>query len=211
MDIAEIGDLIPGNVLVTDLNTLTTVYMNQSGCNILGHSVEEIAELGPEYFAKFFIPEEIERIMFNYMALKSAQNPANSYTFVHRVKAKSSDFYTWYLATASLLYEPGKPQADKVLLVVNNVNSSGTVARKIEHVLDDCDFTKGNFEKFRLLTNQEKLIITLLMKGETSNQIADYLNISPLTVNTHRRNIHSKLQIKSFAELYIYALRYGLI
>ena len=60
--IESVGDYIPGNVLVTDLEKLTTVYMNRSGCNILGHSVEELQEQGPDYFTNFFVPDEINKI-----------------------------------------------------------------------------------------------------------------------------------------------------
>lgn len=59
LKIEDIGDYIPGSVMVQDLTTMTNTYMNQTGCDILKHSSEELELLGPAYFSKFFPAEEI--------------------------------------------------------------------------------------------------------------------------------------------------------
>lgn len=58
----------------------------------------------------------------------------------------------------------------------------------------------GNY-KFDQLTKREREILLLITQGFTSQQIADKLFLSLLTVNTHRRNLLSKLGIKNFAQL----------
>lgn len=47
------------------------------------------------------------------------------------------------------------------------------------------------------LTRRERQILTLLVRGKTSQQMAEQLNLSRFTVDTHRKNIHKKLGIKS--------------
>ncbi|WP_299530507.1 response regulator transcription factor [Ulvibacterium sp.] len=47
------------------------------------------------------------------------------------------------------------------------------------------------------LTRRERQILTLLSEGKTSQQMAQELNLSRFTVDTHRKNIHKKLGIKS--------------
>ncbi len=47
------------------------------------------------------------------------------------------------------------------------------------------------------LTRRERQILTLLAKGRTSQQMAQELNLSRFTIDTHRKNIHKKLGIKS--------------
>lgn len=52
-----------------------------------------------------------------------------------------------------------------------------------------------------LFTKAERQILALLLEGKTSQQIADTLCISKLTVNTHRRNMLQKTGASSIAEL----------
>jgi DNA-binding CsgD family transcriptional regulator len=52
------------------------------------------------------------------------------------------------------------------------------------------------------LTEREKQIAALLLKGRTSKLIAAELYLSENTVKTHIKNIYSKLGIKSKSELF---------
>jgi DNA-binding NarL/FixJ family response regulator len=51
------------------------------------------------------------------------------------------------------------------------------------------------------LTKRELEVIKLIMKGYTSNQIAEELFISNRTVDTHRANLMQKLDVKNSIEL----------
>ncbi len=209
--IEEVGNYLPGNVLVTNLNSLSTEYMNHSGCNILNHSVEELKELGTEYFQRFFVPEEMNLFVPAYLTMQQQQNPDFIYNFAHRVKNMQDLSYKWYFASAKLMYTPGCAIASKMLLIVNEVNSAGNIAKKINKVLDETEWMKKHFNQFCRLTKREKEIITLVVSGKNSTAIADALCISKLTVNTHRRNIAEKLQLKTFSSLYRFASAYGLV
>jgi len=60
------------------------------------------------------------------------------------------------------------------------------------------------------LGRREREVLGLLAEGKTSQEIASKLHISAATVLVHRRNISSKLGIRSVAELTKYAIRQGL-
>jgi two-component system response regulator NreC len=62
-----------------------------------------------------------------------------------------------------------------------------------------------------LTTQREKEVLTLLAYGHTNGEIADKLCISERTVETHRTNIMSKLELKSRAELVRFAIDNGLL
>ncbi|NLW04312.1 MAG: response regulator transcription factor [Pseudomonadaceae bacterium] len=51
------------------------------------------------------------------------------------------------------------------------------------------------------LTEREKQIMLLLVKGVQAKKIADSLSISPKTVDVHRHNLMQKMQVSSLAEL----------
>lgn len=209
--IESVGDYLPGNVLVTDLNSLSTAYMNKNGCNVLKHNVEELAAQGPEYFQHFFVPHEINQVVSTYLDMHREQDASRIYTFVHRVKPLDATQYKWYFAAARLLFTPGQPVSDKVMLIVNEVDSLGSIARKINNVLEESDWMKKNFKKFCLLTRREKEIINLVASGKSSSEIADLLLLSKFTVKTHRRNIATKLETSSFAYLHKFAVTFGLV
>jgi two-component system, NarL family, invasion response regulator UvrY len=62
-----------------------------------------------------------------------------------------------------------------------------------------------------ILTVRETEILKLIAKGRSTQQIADSLHLSPHTVQTHRKSIIRKLNIKSPTEFVIYAMDLGII
>lgn len=54
-------------------------------------------------------------------------------------------------------------------------------------------------------------MLQLVAKGITNKEIADKLNISLNTVLTHRKNITTKLGIKTVSGLTFYAIMNGLL
>ncbi|OFX27723.1 MAG: hypothetical protein A2033_02990 [Bacteroidetes bacterium GWA2_31_9] len=56
------------------------------------------------------------------------------------------------------------------------------------------------------LTKRELEIVKLIVKDKSNQEIADNLNISLRTVETHRRNIMQKLNVKTVVALVRYAL-----
>jgi DNA-binding NarL/FixJ family response regulator len=51
------------------------------------------------------------------------------------------------------------------------------------------------------LTKKEKQVIHYIAKGMTSKQVAEKMNLSSRTVETHRYNILNKMNVKSVVEL----------
>ena len=70
---------------------------------------------------------------------------------------------------------------------------------------------KSNFSEPSHLTSSEIEIVQLISAGMTTKEIASHRNISFHTVMTHRKNIFRKLEINSASELFMYAIKAGLI
>jgi two-component system, NarL family, response regulator NreC len=71
--------------------------------------------------------------------------------------------------------------------------------------------TRGAEDTYDLLTSREREILQLLAERKSNKEIALALNISVYTIETHRRNLHEKLNLHSLAELILYAVRKGII
>lgn len=80
-------------------------------------------------------------------------------------------------------------------------------AMKENNVVEEYSETTENYE----LSDRETDVLVLVAKGMSSKEIADKLNISIHTVNSHRKNITHKTGIKSVAGLAVYAMIHNLM
>jgi two-component system response regulator NreC len=66
-------------------------------------------------------------------------------------------------------------------------------------------------DSYELLTSREREILQLLAEGKSNRDIANLLQVSVYTVETHRSHILQKLNLHSLADLILYAVRKGVI
>jgi DNA-binding NarL/FixJ family response regulator len=66
-------------------------------------------------------------------------------------------------------------------------------------------------DSLELLTVRESEILQLIAEGRGNKEIANLLNLSAHTVETHRAHILQKLNLHTVAELILYAVRKGII
>ncbi|HEX3322267.1 MAG TPA: response regulator transcription factor [Terriglobales bacterium] len=69
----------------------------------------------------------------------------------------------------------------------------------------------GVEDSFDLLTPREREILQLVAEGKSNKDVANLLNLSVYTVETHRANLMQKLNLRSVPELILYAVRKGII
>lgn len=61
------------------------------------------------------------------------------------------------------------------------------------------------------LSKREYQVLQGLARGQTNRELADVLNLSPKTVDTHRTNLLRKMNVTSTASLLVSAMRKGMI
>jgi DNA-binding NarL/FixJ family response regulator len=69
----------------------------------------------------------------------------------------------------------------------------------------------GSEDSYDLLTPREREILQLIAEGKSNKDVANLLNLSVYTVETHRANLMEKVKLKSVPELILYAVRKGII
>jgi DNA-binding NarL/FixJ family response regulator len=62
----------------------------------------------------------------------------------------------------------------------------------------------------RLLTQQEKKVLKLVVKAQSNKEIAQALRISPSTVKRHLENILQKLHLRNRTEAAVHAVMVGI-
>jgi DNA-binding NarL/FixJ family response regulator len=69
----------------------------------------------------------------------------------------------------------------------------------------------GGSDSYDLLTEREREVLQLLAEGNSNKEIAGRLQLSVLTVETHRKRILEKLNLHGMADLILYGVRKGMV
>jgi DNA-binding NarL/FixJ family response regulator len=87
---------------------------------------------------------------------------------------------------------------DYLLKPVDIDELENTIDRLLKHFMTT---PVSIIERFDMLSEREKKILSYVLDGKSSDEIASFLFISRYTVNTHRRNILKKTGARSFLDL----------
>jgi DNA-binding NarL/FixJ family response regulator len=90
------------------------------------------------------------------------------------------------------------------------VSNSFLPQKKIEVQAVEKNINNDEFSIKFSLTNREKEIIAEILKEKSNSEIAEILQISKRTVETHRKNIMLKLNVKNSIGIAVKALKYEL-
>jgi len=73
------------------------------------------------------------------------------------------------------------------------------------------DYRRHVSNPIDLLTSREREVLTLIADGKTNKEIANTLNLSVYTVESHRGSVMEKLNLHNTGDIVRFALRNGLI
>jgi DNA-binding NarL/FixJ family response regulator len=102
--------------------------------------------------------------------------------------------------------------AHAIRMIIDNKTyiNSQIASLVVESLMSDTP-SSHNKHAFSLLTEREKEVLQLIAEGKSTKQIASHLNVSTKTIESHRRQVMGKLNIRNVADLTKYAIREGLI
>ena len=86
------------------------------------------------------------------------------------------------------------------------IHQTGHPTGRHPHDMHKDGAERKNSDEVSLLSQREKEVLALLVKGYINKEIADKLNISLTTAIFHRNNISEKLKTRSLGRLTIYAV-----
>jgi LuxR family transcriptional regulator len=209
--IQDVGDYVPGNLMVHTIKTNSNIYMNKSGCNILKHSREELQALGPAYFTKFFPAEEMKFLGQGLQTFIEKNDHTSIYSFLQRVRPDDKSDYKWYFTNSRLCCAKDSESTSLIMYLAIEASTLNNLGAKLNRVFEENAFITQNYRKFNLLTKREKELIKLIALGHSSHDISDLLFISIHTVNNHRKNIMTKLELNCISKLIRFAISFDLI
>lgn len=129
---------------------------------------------------------------------------------------ESEAFLRRVLEAGAIGYLLKDSTADELFLAIEEVHKgnsylSPSLARKlINDYIESRKRGRGK-DTEPLLTGKEREVLQLLAEGNSNQAIANSLDLSPKTVETHRKKIMKKLNLRNITDLVRYAIRMGII
>ncbi|HMV36972.1 MAG TPA: response regulator transcription factor, partial [Turneriella sp.] len=100
---------------------------------------------------------------------------------------------------------------DQLLFAVQTVNAGGkSYSPRLTEALATGKADRGDLAA-EILTRREREILRHAALGKTNRDIADELDISVRTVESHRANLMHKLDLENVQELVAFALKQGVV
>jgi DNA-binding CsgD family transcriptional regulator len=201
--LSELCSFLRLPLVVLDMDMLEMTWM----CNeFTQYTWQKSNPNQPFLLADFVHPEDIPRIMQDLRYIKRFN--AAQFESVYRL-LDSTKNWNWAFVRCQIL-NPQPHKSAQYLLVhihhltmaIQNSNFVNTLQK------EEKDFVSKIFTK--KISAREKEVLMLLADALTDEDIADRLNISKLTVISHRKNLLRKLKVANKAELVKFVFENGL-
>ncbi len=201
---------------VTNTQDLTFEYVSKNVKACLGIEADEMQKKGMRYFWSRIHPDDIDKWLkvlkdlmeFTLSEIPIANRQRMNYTWNYRLKNRSGEYVNIIQNTSPLEFDANmKPIIGLAHYTIlhEKLTLPFTASAKFLNVNNEYEtLYYNNFSQKLLMdgiSNRERDIVRLLVLNHSSKDIANKLNISSNTVDTHRRNILKKLNISSTGEL----------
>ena len=209
--IAAVEAELPGVIIIHNITNWSVVYMSKRGLDQLGITLEQLQQMGPAYHERFFNQEESAHYVPVIFGLLERNNNDEIISYFQQVRANPDQDWIWHACTTRIFM---RDDADKPLLTLTialPINPTHQITIKVNKLLEENTFLRTHYHLYARLGNRERDVLRLLAIGKSSAEIAEQLFIAVNTVDTHRRNIKSKLGVSTTYEMSQYARAFDLI
>ncbi|MBN1338778.1 MAG: PAS domain-containing protein [Bacteroidales bacterium] len=184
-------------VFVHDLTRLRHIWANNCYEKITGYSKEEIMQMGPEWAEENYHPEDrfIMKERIKYFREKSG----DSYSCIYRIKHKENR-WVWLYSNCVVFNRDRYGMPVQLLGIAIDFTGSFKTIGQLEKLILENKMLRNELILCKI-SKREKEVLTFISRGLSAGQIGSQLNISPNTVNNHRKNMMKKLGAGNIAQL----------
>ncbi len=197
------------SIYIVDYSKQNFFFVSSHPLFLCGYTAEEVKEMGYSFYEKVVSPEDLQMMLeinkfgwglFNTMPHAGVFNSCFSYDFFLHHKNGSKILINHRL-TPIFLTPNDNIWIALCAVSFSSQKSSGNVVFTLDNRLE---YFSYDFEKQKMvqhgtpqLTQQEKAILNLSMRGFDIEDTAKELQISIHTAINHRRSIANKLKVKN--------------
>ncbi len=206
-------------MFVLDVTSGRFDYMGNHLARQLGYSAELFKNEGVFFVSDIIAAQDYQRLVSNYLGLIK-QTEKNVFTQTHRYQdqfniSKADGGYLGIEVLAILYKEKeagartclvGIIQEDKKENYWHRSIEQEKLFVKLQFVISQLECLSNRLmhktgKNAETVTHREAEILHLLSQGLSTKILASHLHISPHTVESHRKNLLAKFQVKNTAEL----------
>ncbi len=203
----EVISNLCGIVFIIDLKTMEYTWGNDRFTDILGYEEDEIFMNTLEFAEHYFHPDDKHIVKERIKFFRNRKN--TEWSGVYRIKHKKGH-WVWLYSRMRVFERDAEGKPKKLLGEVMDAFENIKTNKKIRLLFQD-RVRNGNLDVISKLSGREVEVIYHITTGKTYTEIAEKLQISPETVNKHRKNILRKLKLKNVASLSTFASENGLV
>jgi DNA-binding CsgD family transcriptional regulator len=200
---------LPGDCMhINDPATVSLTYLDPVARNKYGMTHEMLQTKGLEMMVKGIEPKNFEKNMQLAMEYLKRDNPYEIGVLFQKMVIDPAELpnYEWFVS-----FMKRSDKASGLFTLDFRVSRMEPYSHKFMKLIELDEFVHKNMETFQALGAREIEVLTKVGLGHSSEEIANEMSISKLTVDTHRKNIMHKLDVKSFPELIKFAEAFDLI
>lgn len=206
-DFETLSKSLPCIMHLSDSETLKIVEVNSTFTNEVGYEIEEIQANWLQYLVNTVHPNTIASVGSFLPKFYKKDHPSRVKAFMQYARLKNQDEFSPFMSFTKASRLP----CGRVLWIVFSAEQIGKKRKNIERLIKMDEFKLNHFQQFQSLTNREIEILQLLANGYDNPAIAEMLFLSRMTVETHRKNINRKLNLKCARDLMRYAFAFNLV
>lgn len=211
---------------ILNFDTLQMDFIDKSVESVLGIKT---SDWSLDKMFELIHPEDLEQMhkkeakAVDFILNQIEAKDISDYKVVYIVRLKHANgSYKTILQQSKALTFSGDGQVQQVLGIHTDISYLNTpVDHKISFIGDKCPsfysipsddtYRKVEDKLYDMFTPREKEILSYISNGMAFGEIAKILNISPHTINTHKKNILRKTDCNNTTELIARCVRLGII
>lgn len=201
------------------------MYISKSIEQMFGYKTDMFKEAGLEFLLSITHPDDREGLILilhkeldNLLYLNKDQCQHFFSSYDYRIK-KNSGEYIRVLQRNQILQSDEQGKMLYMLNIINDVSHLKENKHMMLHIKLSAEIRNNYiynlvnriFTEVHFPSKRELQLLKLLGKGYSSKEIASLLSISVHTVETHRRNMLDKANVKDTSKLVSYALAAGIL
>jgi DNA-binding CsgD family transcriptional regulator len=205
------------SVYIIDYKEKGFEYVSDNPLLLCGHSAKEVQEMGYDFYIKYVIPKDLDLLLkinqigfdfYETIPLKERKNYSISYDF-HLKNQEGKKILVNQKLTPLFLTDDGKIWKALCLVSLSSSNNSGNlkIYKKGNQKFLEYNEQKSHWYSAKAikLSNREKEILHLSIRGFTIDEIAQEILISNNTVKFHRKKLFKKLDTSNITEAVSFA------
>ena len=205
------------SVYIIDYKEKGFEYVSDNPLLLCGHSAKEVQEMGYDFYIKYVTEEDLDLLLkinqigfdfYETISLKERKNYSISYDF-HLKNQEGKKILVNQKLTPLFLTDDGKIWKALCLVSLSSANSSGNmkIYKKGTQKFLEYNEKKGLWHSVKAikLSNREKEILHLSIRGFTIYEIAEEISLSNNTVKFHRKKLFEKFDVSSITEAVSFA------